>query len=126
MENFFKENLKFLRESKHMSQNKLSQLTNVSQATINRWESGENVPTIDNVIDVMVALKVPTNEIGNFLGKDLSKVNDTSLMPSNDDEYKKIFMEKGLMDENEKIDENKLNELIKIADAIKKINEKKD
>ena len=37
-----------------------------------------------------------------------------------------VFKEKGLMDENEKIDEDKLNELIKIADATKKINEKKD
>ena len=71
MANFFKDNLKYIREKKELSKNKLGELTGVNQTTIGRWESGEITPTIDNVIDVMKALNVPLENLGEFLGKDL-------------------------------------------------------
>ena len=41
MKNYFSKNLKFLREQKRLSQNKLGELANVNQTTIARWENEE-------------------------------------------------------------------------------------
>ena len=121
MKNYFKENLKYIRETRKMSQNRLSKLTNVSQATINRWESGENIPTIDNVIDIASVLHIP---IEDFLGKDLR--TNTSYEPTEED-FKKILKEKGLMNEKGEINKEDFDRLIKFADVVKEItnNEKK-
>jgi len=113
MKNYFKENLKYIREKRKMSQNRLSKLTNVSQATINRWESGENIPTIDNVIDIASVLHIP---IEDFLGKDLR--TNTSYDPKQND-LKTILKEKGLLDENDEINDEDFNKLIEFAMANK-------
>ena len=71
MANYFNSNLKFIREQKGLSKNKLGEMTGVNQSTIGRWETGEIKPTIDNVVDLMNALGMPIDELGEFLGKDL-------------------------------------------------------
>ncbi len=76
MANYFRKNLRYLREKKGLSKNKLGELTGVNQTTIGRWESGEISPTIDNVIDLMSALNIPIDQLGFFLGKDLETNND--------------------------------------------------
>lgn len=89
MANYFKDNLKYIREKKKLSKNKLGELTGVNQSTIGRWESGEITPTIDSVIDLMEALQIPINYLGSFLGKDLSLNNDINLetlITTNDNE----------------------------------------
>ena len=43
-----------------------------------------------------------------------------------DKEYKKILKEKGLMDDEENIDEESLDKLLKIADMIEGINKKEN
>lgn len=88
MANYFKSNLKFLREKKGLSKNKLGELTGVNQTTIGRWESGEITPTIDNVIDLLKALNMPIELLGDFLGKDLK---------SNEDNIQKTTFEKDEM-----------------------------
>lgn len=88
MSNYFKENLKFLREERKLSKNKLGELAGVNQTTIGRWENGEITPTIDNVIDLMSALNVPINNLGDFLGKDLK-----SLVEIKSNEYDKKIKE---------------------------------
>jgi len=113
--NYFKSNLKFLREEKGLSKNKLSEMTGVNQTTIGRWENGEISPTIDNVIDLMNALNVPLSELGTFLGKDLTDSTKTILPKS--DEGMRILKEKGLMDENDNVDIEKLNEFNKKIEA---------
>lgn len=68
MADFFSTNLKFLREKKGLSQNKLARIVGVNQTTIARWEDDNRVPTIDNAIDVAKALDIP---LPTLLGKDL-------------------------------------------------------
>lgn len=68
MENFFNTNLKFLREKKKLSQNKLANMIGVNQTTIARWESKEMAPSIDNVVDLTEILGV---ELAEMLGIDL-------------------------------------------------------
>ena len=54
----FSNNLKFLREEKKLSQNKLAELTGVNQTTIARWENEEISPSLDNIYDLANALQV--------------------------------------------------------------------
>lgn len=68
MAEFFSTNLKYLREKKGLSQNRLAEKIGVNQTTIARWEDDNRVPTIDNAIDVSNALDIPLEVL---LGKDL-------------------------------------------------------
>lgn len=72
MAEFFSTNLKYLREEKGLSQNKLAEKIGVNQTTIARWEDDNRVPTINNAIDVSNALNIPLTDL---LGKDL-RVDD--------------------------------------------------
>ena len=123
MKNYFSSNLKYLREKNKMSKSKLGELVGVNQSTIGRWENNIITPSIDNVVDVLNAFKIPLTELGTFLGTDLK--TNTSYNQTTED-YKKILREKGLMDENENIDEESLNKLLKIADMIDGINKKEN
>lgn len=71
---FFSKNLKFLREQRKLSQNKLAELSNVNQTTIARWESEEISPSLDNIYDVSLALNVP---IADLTGRDLTNSNQS-------------------------------------------------
>lgn len=123
MKNYFSSNLKYLREKNKMSKSKLGELVGVNQSTIGRWENNIITPSIDNVVDVLNAFKIPLTELGTFLGTDLK--TNTSYNQTTED-YKKILREKGLMDENENIDEENLDKLLKIADMIDGINKKEN
>lgn len=79
--NYFAKNLKYLREQKDISKNKLSDMVGVNQTTIGRWESNEITPSIDNVEEVAKALNV---ELPDLLIKDLS-FDNADLMPSTSD-----------------------------------------
>ena len=69
---YFSTNLKFLREQKKLSQNKLAEMANVNQTTIMRWESGEMSPSLDNIYDIANALNI---SVADLTGKNL-KEND--------------------------------------------------
>lgn len=86
MGNYFSTNLKFIREQKGLSQNKLASMIGVNQTTIARWEDDNRVPTIDNAIDVSEALNIPLPEL---LGLDLR----LQKQPSNTAIFKKDGME---------------------------------
>ena len=66
----FSKNLKFLREQRKLSQNKLAELSNVNQTTIARWESEEISPSLDNIYDVANVLNV---SIADLTGRDLTQ-----------------------------------------------------
>ena len=85
MGNLFAKNLKFLRESKNISQNKLSEMVGVNQTTIGRWESNEITPSIDNVEEIARVLNV---NLPDLLIKDLSF--DNAYMVELDDDIIKI------------------------------------
>lgn len=87
MDNYFSSNLKLLREEKKISQSELSRKTfqiaeienknrnenekikPITQASIARWEMGENSPSIDNIVLLAKALNISLPE---FIGKNLN------------------------------------------------------
>lgn len=114
MKNYFSSNLKYLREKNKMSKSKLGELVGVNQSTIGRWENNIITPSIDNVVDVLNAFKIPLSELGTFLGTDLKTNTSYNQITEN---YKKILKEKGLTDEN--ITEEDAKKLIDFAIANK-------
>lgn len=114
MQNYFSTNLKYLREKNNMTKSKLGELVGVNQTTIGRWESNIITPSIDNVVDVLNAFKIPISELGTFLGTDLK--NNTSYEPT-DEDFKKILRNKGIDDNN--ITEEDAKKLIDFAIANK-------
>lgn len=80
MTNYFAENLKFLRNKRKLSQNKLAELANVNQASINRWEAKEMSPSLDNV-----------NDVANALGVTVSSLLGEKLFEDNFDELNILF-----------------------------------
>ena len=81
MGNYFSKNLKYLREKKDISKNKLGEMVGVNQTTIGRWEANEITPSIDNVEEVAKALNI---ELPDLLIKDLSFDNATVLATTSD------------------------------------------
>lgn len=73
MSNFFSKNLKFLREKRGISKNKLGEMVGVNQSTIGRWESEEISPSIDNLEKVAKVLNIALPDL---LIKDLSTENE--------------------------------------------------
>ena len=63
MSNYFAENLKFIREKKDISKNKMGEMVGVNQTTIGRWESKEIKPSIDNVEEVAKVLNIPLPDL---------------------------------------------------------------
>lgn len=130
MKNYFSSNLKYLREQKRISQNKLGELVGVNQTTIARWENEEMSPSIDNVVELSEIFEV---SLGYLLGKDLSlKIEQEKLNLSKEQEQqllKDVLKRKGFLDENEELTEENYNRLIDFAKAnkqfIMKDNEKK-
>lgn len=94
MDNFFASNLKHIRERKGLSQSELSRITQkicelynknvdedkkltpITQASIARWEAGENSPSVDNIVILHHALGV---ELVDLIGRDLNFDNATSV-----------------------------------------------
>ena len=94
MSNFFSKNLKFLREKKKISKNKLGEMVGVNQTTIGRWENGQITPSIDNVEEVARVLNV---ELPDLLIKDLENNN---IIP---DRLETLFKEnKDILNEDDK------------------------
>ena len=91
----FSKNLKYLREKYKLSQNKLSEIANVNQTTIARWENEEISPSLDNIIDVANALNI---SVANITGKDIEKEDSNSF-----DELELLFdKHKDILTESDK------------------------
>lgn len=57
------EKLKSLRAANNYSQDQLSELLYVSRQAISRWELGQTLPTIDNLMELMKLYKVSLEEL---------------------------------------------------------------
>lgn len=114
MGNYFSTNLKFIREQRGLSQNKLAEIVGVNQTTIARWEDDNRTPNLDNAIDVAKAFNIPLPVL---IGKDLK--NNSSLEPTEED-LKKVLKEKGLLDDKGNLDIEKIDMANKIYNAITK------
>lgn len=81
--NYFSSNLKFLREQKHLDQQKVAEDLNVPQSTLSCWENGLRTPKIEQIID-----------IANYFNVDMDIVSkDYSNLKSNNhfDELELLF-----------------------------------
>ena len=118
MKNYFSKNLKFLREQKKLSQNKLGELANVNQTTIARWENEEMAPSIDNVIELS---KIFNIDLADLLGRDLQLNEDRKQLTEKEEMemLKNTLKKKGFLDENEELSEENFNTLIEFAKANK-------
>lgn len=95
MDNYFAKNLKKIRELKGLSQSELSRITKkicdnynsnldndtekitpITQASIARWEAGENSPSVDNLVLLKNALGI---NLVDLIGKDLNYDNATPI-----------------------------------------------
>ena len=124
MAEFLNNNVKFLRTKNGISQQGLADKVGIDRSTVSRIENNEIETTIDNAIKIADALNVSLYDL---VGKDLRANNvETPLTEKKHEEYKKILREKGLMDENENIDEESLNKLLKIADMSEGMNKKEN
>lgn len=124
MAEFLNNNIKFLRTKNGISQQGLADKVGIDRSTVSRIENNEIETTIDNAIKIADALNVSLYDL---VGKDLRANNvETPLTEKKHEEYKKILREKGLMDDDENIDEESLNKLLKIADMIDGINKKEN
>lgn len=118
MKNYFSKNLRFLREQKKLSQNKLGELANVNQTTIARWENEEMAPSIDNVIELS---KIFNIDLADLLGRDLQLNEDRKQLTEKEEMemLKNTLKKKGFLDENEELSEENFNTLIEFAKANK-------
>ena len=110
MNNYFAENLKYLREEKGWSQSELSRQTvrvcnihnkdvpeekhikPITQASIARWEAGENSPSIDNLVVLEETLFV---RLPDLIGKNLkdNKEEKVKLSKEQEKELQKLKTE---------------------------------
>lgn len=118
--NFTNDNVKYLRESNNISQSKMAKDLRIDQSTLAKWENGTRQITLEWAIKIANYFDIT---VGEFISKDFV-YNTTTNLPSSESEYKKILQDKGLMDKNEKIDEEKIDDLLRVAEMMKKFNEK--
>ena len=118
----FSKNLKFIREKRGLSQNKLGELSNVNQTTIARWENEEMSPSLDNVYDVSLALNIP---VADLTGKNLTDDNinnydelenlfnvNKEFLSEDDKETIKFVIEKAKRKNDKQLDNKKVKEEI--------------
>lgn len=133
MNNYFAENLKYLRESKGWSQSELARQTvrscnihnkdlpkekhlkPITQASIARWEAGENSPSIDNLVILEETLFI---ELPDLIGKNIKQEQKEKIKLTKEQEQellKDVLKRKGFLNENEELNEEDFNKLIEFA-----------
>ncbi len=121
MENNFASNFKHLRIQNGKTQEEIGKILNKDYSTIGKWELGQRSPTMEDVIKIAEYFNVSLQELicDDFVHN--SKKNKEI----NYEKYKRLLKEKGFMDNDDNIDEEKLDKLFKIADMMKEMNEKR-
>lgn len=120
MEMHLGKNIKYLREKRNIDQQTFADILEVPRSTLACWENNLRTPKLEQIV-----------KIAEYFGTNLDIVyvdyeNNVSPIETNktDSDYKKKLKEKGLMDENERINEEKIDDLMKVAEMMKKFNEK--
>lgn len=114
MAEFLNSNIKYLRNTKGISQQELADKVGIDRSTISRIENNEIETTVDNAIKIADAFDIPLYDL---VGKDLK--NNSSLEPTEED-LKKVLKEKGLLDDEGNLNIEKIDMANKIYDAITK------
>lgn len=134
MNNYFSDNLKYLRELKGWSQSELARRTvktcekynlqddgqnkikPITQGAIARWEANENSPSIDNIVVLARTFDV---SLPDLIGKDLKSSNVRRKIEFTESEkkeaLKQVLKEKGFLNESEEISQEDFDRLIEFA-----------
>lgn len=119
LRNYAATKLKYLRETNNMTQDDLAEQISkridkeVKRQTVSLYENGERGINQDILFALSDIFNVSINV---FFPETTNKMKH--------DDYKKILKDKGLMDENENIDKEKIDDLMRVAEMMKKFNEK--
>lgn len=70
---FISDNLKFLRKINNLSQEDLAKIVNYSFRTVSKWETGESMPSYDNLVTLSNFFNV---SIDDLMKKQLSTIKD--------------------------------------------------
>ena len=109
--NFTNKNVKYLRETNHISQSKMAKDLNIDQSTLAKWENSTRQITLDWAIKIANYFDI---SVGDFISKDYIH-NTYKPLPSSDEEYKQILLKKGLINESDDISEEDVKKLIEFA-----------
>lgn len=130
MEVPFSKNLKLIRENIGLTKSQLAKKMGVNQSTVSRWESGKMGITIDNAYELSLILGVSLPQL---VGKNIDDINDninrkyqyTKVIYDNNGysiEIKTpIPFDKISEDEQQKIVDNALKELLYIKKEVHKV-----
>lgn len=89
----FGDNLKQLRKSKNISQEELAEKLGVSRQSISKWETGENYPSMQNIMCLCTIFKCQINELVHEDFVDINYLDDEIKMNAikfKKDEQKKM------------------------------------
>lgn len=103
------------RTRKNITQEELAEYLKTTPQTISRYEIGDRKANQDVLFTLANYFNISINE---FFPDTTAKKQETK--------YKEILKQKGLMDDNEVINEENFNKLIKIADMIEELDKKKE
>ena len=123
MKIYLGKNIKYLSEYRNLGQQELADILSVPRSTLACWENDLRNPKLEQIVKIAEFFNTNLD----IIYKDLeNNVLSSSKEKEHSEEYKKILKEKGLMDDDENIDEESLNKLLKIADMIDGINKKEN
>jgi transcriptional regulator with XRE-family HTH domain len=81
----FGEELKKARKDKHISQEELAEILNVSRVSVSKWERGETYPEVETLIGIARNLRLSLDDLMN---EELSHISDFEFLLSLDtDKY---------------------------------------
>lgn len=72
----FNENLKYLRKQANLTQEQLAEELNVSRQAITKWESGQSMPDIENLIELSYIFSITIDSlVGDIESKSSLRIN---------------------------------------------------
>lgn len=74
--NYFRENLKYLREFKELTQEMLAKHLGVNRSSISNWEKGYSMPSVDEIINIANYFSI---ELGMFLTSRVEHSNESGI-----------------------------------------------
>ena len=89
----FGENLKLIRKSRKISQEDLAEKLGVSRQSVSKWETGENYPSMQNIMCLCTIFKCQINELVHEDFVDINFLDDEikmSIVKFKNDEQRKM------------------------------------
>ena len=102
------EKIRYFRTKRNITQQELADYLNTTSQTISRYENG-----------VLEANQTVLFSLADYFGISINDFFPNTITETQEEKYKQLLKSKGLMDDNDNIDEESLNKLLKIADMIK-------